>query len=209
MKGVFISIEGIEGAGKTTHWLMLKNLFEKRRFNAVFVREPGGTHVSEAIRDILLNPQWNIHAESELFLYAASRAQRVREIIAPAVKDGLWVVSDRYHDATIAYQGYGRGLDMKFVKEVTQASTLGYVPQLTFILDVPAEKGMLRISNREPDRMEQSGLKFIKKVRRGYLRIAKEEQKRCVVIDAKQPKEKVFEKIITTIEERFGVNLGG
>lgn len=209
MENFFISIEGIEGAGKTTCWRKLKELFELSRISSTFVREPGGTPLGEMVREILLKNDLTISPEAELFLYASARAQLVSTIIKPCLEKGEWVISDRYFDATVAYQGYGRRLNLNFVKEIALASTLHIIPSLTIIIDISPHTGFKRIDYRENDRLEKEGVEFMKRVRDGYLKIAEEEKKRCVIIDGERPFDAVFEEIRGIIERRFNISLKG
>lgn len=207
MKNFFITIEGVEGAGKSTLWRKLKSSLESSGIPCRFVREPGGTKLGETIRKILLRENLDIHPESELFLYAASRVQLVASIIKSSLERGEWVVADRYFDATIAYQGYGRGIELEVVKNVAKMSTLNVIPDLTIILDIEPERGFARINSRKKDRIESEGVEFMKRVRQGYLEIAKEEPERCFIVDADVSEESLWREVRKIINKKFNMVL--
>lgn len=200
--GLFITFEGIEGSGKTTQVTLLRNFLTKNRIESLFIREPGSTLLSEKIRDILLNPEIPIQPLSELFLFLSSRAQITKEVIMPALKKGIVVVSDRFSDATVAYQGYGRGFEIEFINRLNEAATFGLKPDLTFLLDLPVGDGFDRL-NKELDRMEQEGKSFHQKVREGYLKVAGENKERVVVIDALKTVDTIHNFIQAAIKTRF------
>lgn len=204
MKGVFITFEGGDGCGKTTHARLLAEFLNKRGMSAVLTQEPGGTTVGEEIKKILLNKKnGKLHPTAELLLFAADRAQHVEEVIRPALSAGKCVISSRFADATWVYQGVARNLDKKLIQELALAATGGLTPDLTFLLDVDPEKGLQRtqrtqkeVSPRgEMDRIEAEGVAFQKKVRQGYLELAKEEPNRFCVLSTDEPKDAVQEKI--------------
>ena len=169
MRGIFITVEGGDGAGKSTQLANIKAYMEERGISAVFTREPGGTEIAEKIREIILDPaNEGMEDLTEALLYAASRAEHVRKIIAPAIEDGLTVVCDRYVDSSIAYQGYGRGLG-EVVEMINAPAINGYIPDLTIFLDLDPEVAMNRISNRGHDRLETEGPSFHERVHQGYL----------------------------------------
>lgn len=182
-RGVFISLEGIDGSGKTC---VKKTILEQLETGKVVeVREPGGTATSEKIRDILLDSQnEGIKPCTEAFLYAAARAQLVEEVIRPGLAAGKVILADRFLDSTVAYQGYGRGLDRQMLKELNRLCTSGLKPDLTLLLDVEPEEGLRRRGGELPDRLEKEGLDFQRRVREGYLQIAREEPERVRVIKA-------------------------
>src|SRR3989338_10208766 len=145
MRGIFITIEGPEGSGKSTHSKLLCDFLRRRGYRVLHTREPGGTRISEAVRKILLNKNNKGMSDTcELFLFLAARAQIVDEIVRPALKKGYVVVCDRFHDATVAYQGYGAGLDLKLIEEMGKLATKGIKPDLTVLLDVETKKGLRR-----------------------------------------------------------------
>lgn len=188
-KGLFITIDGPDGCGKSTNAVMLCEYIKRKGYKVVHTYEPGGTAVGEKIRKILLTPENSISPEAELLLYEASRAQLVKEIIIPAVKKNRVVVCERFYDATIAYQGYGRGLDIEMIKNLNKTASCGVVPDLTIILDIDAEKGLKKavsvskdFKKGVADRLEKESIGFHKKVRAGFLKLAKEEPLRIKVV---------------------------
>jgi len=181
MRGIFITIEGPEGSGKSTHSKLICDFLRRRGYRVLHTREPGGTKISEAVRKILLNKNNKGMSDiCELFLFLAARAQIVDEIIRPALKKGYVVVCDRFHDATIAYQGYGAGLDLKLIEEMGKLTAKGLKPDLTVLLDVETKKGLRRAGIK--DRIEIKSLEFHKRVRGGYLALAEREPERIKVI---------------------------
>ncbi|MEN6351632.1 MAG: dTMP kinase [Syntrophomonas sp.] len=184
-KGIFISFEGIDGCGKSSIIESLLSYLDK--YKIVSLREPGGTHISEKIREMLLDVKNEAMVpRTEAFLYAAARSQVVEEIIRPALGEGAIVLADRYLDSTLAYQGYGRGLDIQFLKELNQLCTGGLMPDLTLLLDLNPEVGKKRKKKDIPDRLEKEGISFQNKVRAGYLDLARHEPYRIKVLDAGQ-----------------------
>ncbi|MCL6494150.1 MAG: dTMP kinase [Ignavibacterium sp.] len=201
---MFITFEGIDFCGKSTQVELLKNYFERKGKSVQVIREPGGTEISEKIRDILLDKKNNkMFMETELLLFSASRAQLVREKINPFIKQGEIVISDRFHDSSTAYQGYGRGLPIDSVLNVHKLAIAERIPDITFIIDIPVEVAVKRKSEKthqELDRIEVSSNDFFEKVRNGYLTLAKNE-KRFRVIDGTQSIENIHKLIINYIEE--------
>ncbi|GAV31638.1 MAG: dTMP kinase [Anaerosomatales bacterium] len=184
MRGVFITFEGGDGAGKTTQMRLLAEVVRRGGVEPVVVREPGGTRTGESVREILLGPAHDdLTAVAELFLFAASRAQLTAEVIVPALESGRVVLCDRYADSTTAYQGYGRGLDLDLVRRVNEAATGGLVPDLTIVLDVDPRQGVAAASAGGADRMERQAIAFHERVRAGYAAIAAAEPKRVKVIE--------------------------
>lgn len=201
-KGLFITLEGIEGVGKTTQIDYLGELFRKQGRTVTMSREPGGTSVGEAIRSILLDRRdLDICIEAELLLMFAARAQHLQRIIEPALGRGEVVISDRFTDASFAYQGGGRGIPKEKIRQL-QIWVLGDLqPDLTLLLDAPVETGLGRAGKRsEPDRFESEAGKFFDSVRREYLLMAKEQPERIVVINAAQSYEQVQEQILQTLQ---------
>lgn len=192
MSGIFISIEGPEGSGKSTHAERLIERLKNVGHEVVAVREPGGTNTGEAIRNILQHNSAgeDIYPETETLLFAACRAQLVHGVIKPALNDGKCVVSDRFIDSTVAYQGYGRGFAVEDVTAINEFAIDGIMPALTILLDVDIEIGFNRIIEhnqkigKELDRMELAGKEFHAKVRNGYLELAKEDPERFTIIDS-------------------------
>ncbi len=197
---MFITFEGIEGAGKgtllekITCWLAAKNV------SFLLTREPGGSELGKNLRSILLDATSKVVPQAELFLYLADRAQHVQETIKPALAAGRVVLSDRYADSTMVYQGYGRGLNLETLKFLNDIAVEKLWPDLTFILDLPVENGLGRANKRNAElgltikegRFEAESLAFHERVRQGYLESAKEEPERFVVVDSSQPVERVF-----------------
>ncbi|PIQ88590.1 MAG: dTMP kinase [Candidatus Omnitrophica bacterium CG11_big_fil_rev_8_21_14_0_20_42_13] len=180
--GKFITFEGPEGAGKSTHTKLLCEYLRKKGRDIVYVREPGSTRIGEKIRGILLDDKnKEISDITEMCLYMASRAQLVKEIILPALGKGKIVISDRFQDATIAYQGYGGGIDVKLIKGLGKAVTYGLVPDLTVLLDNDLDKG-LNQQGKVKDRIENKPLAYHKKVHFGYMQLAQAEPKRIKIV---------------------------
>jgi dTMP kinase len=201
MKGMFITFEGIEGSGKSTQVKLLVEYLQAQNVPHLTTREPGGTPIAEAIRKILLDPACQeMLPETELLLYNASRAQHTGELILPALRAGKVVISDRYFDSTYAYQGAARELDYEVIDQLTRFATFNTSPDLTILLDLPAEAGLSRIGNRELDRLEKEDLSFHQKVRKQFLFIAKKYASRYLVIDAQKQADEIHREIIKHIE---------
>jgi dTMP kinase len=217
LKSRFVTFEGIEGSGKTTVSREVRRSLESAGVRVTHAREPGGTAVSEAIRGLLLDPErTEMDPRAELFLYLASRAQLVAEVIRPALAAGRSVVCDRYLDASVAYQGWARGLGEEFVRDLNAAAVGSAVPDRTFLLDLAVAEGLGRGPARREaegtavrDRLEREAAAFHERVREGYLRLAKREKKRIVVIDASLPLEEVVRTILGNLEGLFDVRLTG
>ena len=204
-KGLFIAFEGPEGSGKSTQIRRLAKRLEETGRDFIVTKEPGGTPAGDAIREVLLNPELRIDPLSEFLLYSASRAQHVEEVVKPALEAGKLVVSDRFAGASVAYQGYGRGLDLSFIRELTQRVTSGIQPDLTLLLDMEPERGLERVAERgQKDRLEQADLSFHKKVRQGFLEQAKADRS-WVVLNAEQPEEGLAKAIWQTVKERVEI----
>ncbi|MBI3999116.1 MAG: dTMP kinase [Candidatus Omnitrophica bacterium] len=199
---MFITFEGGEGAGKSTQIRFVASYFKRKGRNVLLVREPGSTPIGEQIRSVLLHPKNKaMSVGTELFLYLAARAQLVDEVIRPALKKGRVVISDRYEDSTIVYQGYAGGFALNQLKQVAKAARGELVPRLTFLLDVNVKEGLKR--GGRSDRMEQKSFDFHKRIRRGYLALARKNSKRFVVISTKVPKQEVQKKIKTRLDHVF------
>lgn len=205
--GLLISFEGIDGAGKTTQLVTLRAWLEERGMEVVTLREPGGTAVSESIRTLLLDVRNHIDPMAEALLYAAARAQLVSEMIRPALDRGVVVLADRFIDSTIAYQGYGRGLDLTALEQLNRLAARGLEPDLTILLDIPATKAFDRRQGTTPDRLESEGLEFQSRVRDGYL-ILSRQQERIRVVDGTLPTVEVSREVICCAEE-FLLSIGG
>lgn len=205
MRGLFITFEGIEGSGKSTQVQLLTQYLNNHHLPYICTREPGGTPIAEAIRRILLDPLCaEMLPETELLLYNASRAQHTGELILPALQAGKIVISDRYYDSTYAYQGAARSLDYAVIDSLTAFATFNTEPDLTILLDLPAEAGLSRIDNRDLDRLELEDLSFHRKVREQFLFIAKKHPSRYVVIDAQKAPEEINRSIINRIQVLLG-----
>jgi len=200
---MFISFEGIDFSGKSTQIELLKDYLVDHNKKVEILREPGGTEISEKVRRILLDNKNEImFAEAELFLFSASRAQMVREKIHPYLEKGIYVISDRFHDSSTAYQGYGRGIDLDKVQMVHQLAIGDTIPDLTFFIDIPvgiANERRKKKSKVKLDRIEVADTEFYNRVRNGYLEIARKEE-RFKVIDGTQTIETIQNQIISEIE---------
>lgn len=202
-RGILISLEGIDGSGKTSLKECLQFYLEKNcGLEVLGVREPGGNVISEKIRELLLDASnQGMTSRTEALLYAAARSQVVEEIIRPALVKGKVVLADRYMDSTIAYQGYGRGLELNFLKQLNQLCTGGLKPDLTLLLDLDSKEALQRRKKDIPDRLEKEGLVFQEKVRKGYLHLAREEGERIKILDAGQEPEKVLGEALRYLDE--------
>lgn len=188
--GFFITIEGPEGSGKSTLTKGIIEFLKSKGYEVVYSREPGGTALGEKIRDILLISSNEMDPMTEVFLFLAARRENVSKNILPALRNGKVVICDRYTDSTLAYQGYGRGLKIKLLRRLNKMATSGIKPDITLIVDIDPETGFQRISGKSFDRIEKETLDFHKRVREGYLKIAKIASKRVKVLDGtKDPKE--------------------
>jgi dTMP kinase len=186
-RGRFITLEGPDGAGKTTQLRIAAQELVAKNYQHIITRDPGGTAAGKQIRRILLNAQFAVSSTAELLLYQADRAQNVAEVIWPALEQGLLVFCDRYTDSTIAYQGYGRGLCLETITLLNDISTGGLKPDLTILFDLDSEIGLSRLHPGSHDRLEREALEFHKRVREGYLTLAKQEPQRFCIIDAGAP----------------------
>ena len=204
-KGIFITFEGGEGAGKSTQARMIYQHLMKSRIQSVLTYEPGGTEVAEKIRSLLLDDDLNekISERTELLLYFSSRAQHVESVIRPALEKGKVVICDRFYDATVAYQGYGRNIDLEKIRFINDFATEGLAPDLTILIDIDVLRGIERSKSRnkakllkkELDRMERESLDFHNRVRQGYLTLAERNRGRFRVFDGCLPQETLFENI--------------
>ena len=201
VNGIFISMEGPDGSGKSTQIELLKKYFEDKGIECVITREPGGTRISEAVRGVILNKDYTeMDYMTELLLYASARAQLVSEVILPALEEGKCVISDRFVDSSAVYQGIARGLGVETVYEINKYATRNRFPDKTFLLDLPAEVGIARKKDQKDlDRMEREKLSFHEKVAQGYRDMAERDSERIVRIDATKSVEEIHEAIITEV----------
>ena len=208
MKGKFITIEGSEGVGKTTNINFIVNFLTNHNKEVVETREPGGTAAAEDIRKILLNPDSELIPDiAELLLFFAARSLHLENVIVPALKAGKFIICDRFTDATIAYQGFGRGFDIDRINNIAQWVHADIQPDLTILLDAPAEIGMQRAIKRgEIDRMESEEISFYERVREGYICLAKQYSDRFVVVNANQPLDLVQKEIIMHLKNLLQKN---
>jgi len=189
MTGALVTVEGVEGAGKTTQAARLADALRRDGREVVLTREPGGTELGRALRRMLLDESSpGPTAETELLLYLADRAEHVRRLVRPAIERGAIVIADRFSDSTIAYQSSGRGLPLETVRAIDEFARGGVAPVLTFVLDLPPEEGLLRARSVAPaDRLERESLEFHRRVRSGFHEIARAAPERVVVLDARRP----------------------
>ena len=201
--GRFICLEGIDGCGKSTQVAALENLFKSEGRKVLRIREPGGTKISEAVRQILLDPEYKgkMNDITELFLYNAARSQLIQEVIKPALQKGFVVLADRFAYSTLAYQGYGRGLDIEMVKNMLRMACGVFFPNKTFILDIPVplsrERCSKDASRNETDRIECEQDDFFERVRQGYRAIARENSQTCVLVNATGSQENIFKFLVS------------
>lgn len=195
-KGLFITFEGADGCGKTTQMNLLAEYLKNQGREVVLTREPGGKGLGEKIREILLNYDGEVSDRCESFLFLADRAQNIDTIVNPAVDAGKIVLCDRHTDSSVAYQGYGRGLDIERINMLNNLATNGKKPDITFVFDIDTETSMKRVG-KEKDRMESAGVEFHTKVRNGYLEIAKKEPERIKVIDASKSIEEIHQEVLS------------
>ena len=205
---MFITFEGIEGCGKSTQAALLYQALSLKGVSCILTREPGGTRIGRQIRQILMSSSnIDLCPVSELFLIVADRAQHVTEVIRPALAKGGLVICDRFSDATVAYQGYGRGLDLDLIGRLNQVSSGGLCPDKTFLLDCPVETGLRRALGRDQEaenqtegRFEAESIVFHRKVRQGYLELSQAEPERFVVLDAEESVEDLARKILGVVQ---------
>lgn len=209
MNGMFITFEGIEGSGKSTQIVLLANYLSAHNRSVTLTREPGGTVIGDKIRKILLDPEHTVLGpKAELLLYAAARAQHLEELIAPELRAGRIVLCDRFSDATLAYQGYGRGLSLDLINELDRMVTSGLRPDLTVLLDIDAAQGLARARGRNSSRgletearFENEQLAFHERVRQGYLAQARREPERFRQVDASATPDQIQSRIREIVEK--------
>ncbi|MCZ6677899.1 MAG: dTMP kinase [Candidatus Poribacteria bacterium] len=208
-RGLFITFEGTEGSGKTTQIQRLSAELRQAGHAVCVTREPGGTPISERLREIFLDPNYGeMASRTELLLIAAARAQHVSERIRPALEAGKIVISGRFSDSTVAYQGYRRGLDLDLIRHLNEIATQGLSPDLTFVLDLPVEIGLQRAqqSRGSLDRLEREALESHRRVRKGYLAIARQEPHRVRVVDAHASLDRVYAQIRSEVDRFLQMN---
>ncbi|MGI8638332.1 MAG: dTMP kinase [Pyrinomonadaceae bacterium] len=206
MRGKFITFEGIDGSGKSTQLRMLASELLMQGFKVLMTCEPGGTPLGRRLREAFLETEENVSPLAELLLFAADRAQHVSFLVKPAIEEGKIVISDRYADATFAYQGAGRGFPEKTVNQVIELATDGLKPNLTLFFDLPIEKAFLRMNSRshngeQKNRMDKETAEFYERVRAAYLKIAANEPERFRIINASNSIEEIHTKVIETVSE--------
>ncbi|MGB5261454.1 MAG: dTMP kinase [Gammaproteobacteria bacterium] len=203
MSGKFITVEGIEGVGKSTNMTFVQQTLEAAGRTVVVTREPGGTALGEAIRGLLLDPRYTgMDPTCELQLMFAARAEHLARVIRPALAEGQWVLCDRFTDATYAYQGGGRGIDTAIIARLEKLVQGDFRPHLTLLLDVPVEVGLTRAGDRsDPDRFEQEQVEFFERVRQAYLEMAAAESQRYRVIDAARPLDAVQQQLADVLTQ--------
>ena len=195
---LFITFEGADGCGKTTQIELLNKYLQQKGFKTLVTREPGAKGLGEKLREILLNYDGEVSPNCESFLFLADRAQHVDCVIKPALKDGVIVLCDRHTDSTVAYQGYGRQLDIEQIKKLNEIALNCLKPDLTIVFDIDIETSMQRVGKTK-DRMESAGMDFFNRVRNGYLAIAKEEPNRVKVINSADTIERIHEKVVEEV----------
>ena len=208
MKGKFIVFEGIDGSGKSAQLSLLKNSLKQKGYNIITTRDPGGTRIGGALRNILLNPVFDeFDPYAEALVYAASRAQLINQAIIPAVESGKIVLCDRFIESSIAYQGYGRGIDLEYIYSINKQSTSKIQPELVFIFDIDYDTAIKRMSKRMFDRIENEPEEFFNKIRHGYLYLVSTNKYRYAVINANRSIEEVHNEVLLTIKERLGLDI--
>ncbi len=201
-RGIFVTLEGVEGCGKTTQMNLLADYLRGKNFDVLTTREPGGTEIGDELRKVLLNPETKeMDYRAEVLLYTASRAQHVSEIIVPALEEGKLVLCDRYIDSTLAYQGFGRGLSLSKLIDINRWATQDINPHLTILLYFPTEDGLKRATTKEADRIEQEDIEFHRRVQDGFLKLAQRYSERYQIVDATGKEREVHEKIVKVLNE--------
>lgn len=203
LKGVFITFEGTEGCGKSTQGKLLFKHLKRMKLPVIYVREPGSTKVGEQIRHILLDKNNKLSDETEMLLYMSARSHIVDEIILPALKEGKIVICDRYLDSTLSYQGYAGNVDKDLIKRIGEFATKNVMPQLTILLDIPVEEGLRKCSVKILDRMEAKPVSYHRRVRLGYLALAREEPGRIKVVKVEKKIFDTHEKILKIVKDKL------
>ena len=199
-RGLFITFEGIDGCGKSTQARGLERRLEEEGNAPLLLREPGGTPISEDIRKVLLNPDNSSMApENEALLLAASRSQLLKEVIIPRLEKGTIVLCDRYIDSTLAYQGFGRDLPQKWLRQINRLAFELAIPDKTFLFDLPVDVALSRLGDRQRDRIEATGVNFLEKVRNGFLTLAEQESDRYIILDGQNQSEELEKDISSQV----------
>jgi dTMP kinase len=202
---VLLSFEGIDGCGKTTQIMLLRERFQREQIPVEVLREPGGTELSERIRNILLDPKIEMNSVTELLLFSAARSELVSSKIKPLLAKNVVVILDRFFDSTVAYQGFGRGcLPIDQIHRLNTVASHGYSPELTFYLDIDVKSAADRRKDQLDDRMEKSGMAFYERVREGFRHLAAKE-KRFIMLDALQPPEAIHSQIWKAISKKMKI----
>jgi len=201
-RGLFITFEGGDGCGKSTQLELVRKYLEEKGFKTLITREPGSVGLGQKLREVLLHYDGDVAPRAEAFLFLADRAQHIAKIVKPAIDNGVIVLCDRHTDSSVAYQGYGRGEDIEQINMLNNLATQGIKPDLTLLFDVSTEVAQTRVGS-EKDRMESAGIEFHKKVRQGYLEIAKKEPQRIKVVDSNLSIEEVFAEVKKIIDEKI------
>ncbi|NLL47003.1 MAG: dTMP kinase [Firmicutes bacterium] len=200
-KGSFITLEGVDGVGKTTQALLLKEYLESKGHEVCHTFEPGGTQLGSQIRSLLLNPEHSeLHSMTEILLYAADRAQHVFEVVRPSLEQGKTVICERFVDSSLAYQGYGLGLDMEGIRQVNRWATGNLVPDVTIYFDADPAESLIKTKG---DRIEQRTLEYYSRVREGFLQMARAEPKRFRIISAQGTREEVASRVLEALGGRI------
>ena len=199
-RGLFITFEGIDGCGKTTQINLLKEYLENKSYEVITTLEPGGSDIGKKLRQILLHHDGFVSPRAEMFMYLADRAQHIDTVIKNNVEKNKIVLCDRHIDSTVAYQGYGRGEDIEEINFLNNIATANYKPNLTFVFDIDIETAQQRVG-KVKDRLESEGLEFYKKVKEGYLELAKKYPNRIKIINSNKTIEEVFEQVKKIIDE--------
>lgn len=209
MRGVLITVEGVEGSGKSTQCALLADRLRASGVRVLTTSEPDGTSLGLAVRELFEQEGPAPTSLAAAFLFMAARQQHVGRVVGPAIADGMVVICDRYTDATLAYQGYGQGVDLQTIRDLNLLATGGLLPDLTVLLDADPAAGLARLGARRLDAFERMDLDFHRRVREGYLDIARADKQRVVVLDASQSREALSAEVARVVEERLGRREGG